>query len=223
VEVRSPGVLPPFVSSVSVSLEHDVAGDVELPPALYRATPGRQHQYLAGRYCAATASLRLSPSARTAVGRGPAGEPRWPAGIVGSVTHTADIARASVAWASHARSLGIDSEQRVDRERAERIKPLVVTAGEGEIGGPALDTATRVMLVFSAKEAIFKCLYPVVGKRFYYEDARILSADVSTGCFDAELTTTLAPGFERGTTLRGRFEIDDASVHTGVWLEPPRP
>lgn len=223
-EVRSPSVVPPFVSTVTVTLNAPMASAGDVPPELHRAAPSRQREYVAGRYCAARAIERLRPSdVPLTIGRGGAGEPQWPAGLTGSVTHTDGLASAAVARLSDARSIGIDSEVRVDAWRAERISPLVMQPEESGIGGAGLDDRTRVMLVFSAKEAIFKCLYPVVGRRFYYEDARITSADTASGSFVAELLTTLAPGFERGTILRGRFEIDDLHVHTGVWLEPHRP
>jgi enterobactin synthetase component D len=223
-ELRSPSIVPAFVSSVTIATHATVATTVDVPPELSRATPGRQREYAAGRYCAARAIERLRASdSRVTIGRGGAGEPQWPAGLTGSVTHTDGLASAAVAWTSDARSIGIDSEMLVDVERADRIRPLVMQRDEAGVGGAGLDDRTRVMLIFSAKEAIFKCLYPVVGRRFYYEDARITSADPVKGCFVAELLTTLAPGFERGTLLHGRFEIDDRRVHTGVWLEPQRP
>lgn len=220
-EVRSPLVVPPFASSVTVALSGSLPADGCLPPELDRAVPDRKRQYLAGRYCAAEAVARIRPSAgRPAIGRGAAGEPQWPAGLTGSVTHTHDLASAAVAKVSDTRSIGIDTEMRVGRARAENIMPLVMRPEEHSLGGRALDEATRLTLVFSAKEALFKCLYPVIGRRFYYEDACIASADLATGCFTTEIVTPLAPGFERGTILRGRFEIDDVRVHTGVWLEP---
>lgn len=206
VEIRSPSVVPSFASSVTVALAE------------------RKQQHLAGRYCAAQAIERLEPSAASSVvGRGSAGQPQWPAGLTGSVTHTDGLASAAVARLTDARSIGIDSEMRVDRARAERIRTLVMLPEERALGGDALDDGTRVALVFSAKEAIFKCLYPVVERRFYYEDARITSVDLATGSFAAKLMTTLAPGFDCETVVRGRFEIDSMRVHTGVWLEPYEP
>jgi enterobactin synthetase component D len=220
--VRSPAVLPSFASCVTVAFDNNEAVEATgLPAELRRAAPERKRQFLAGRYCALRALERLEPSvARRTVGRGGAGEPTWPAGLTGSVTHTNGLASAAVAWQSDARSIGIDSELRVATARAQAIKPLVMLPGEAGLGGRALDEATRVVLVFSAKEAIFKCLYPLTGRRFYYEDAFVACADVAGGWLTAELITTLATGFEAGTILRGRFELDEARVHTGVWLEP---
>ncbi len=220
-EVRSPCVVPSFASSVTVALSDRLPATGSLPPELDRAVPERQRQYLAGRYCAAEAVGRIRPAApRPTIGRGAAGEPCWPAGLTGSVTHTHDFASSAVARVSDARSIGIDSEMRVARPRAENIMPLVMLPEEHVLGGSAFDEATRLTLVFSAKEAIFKCLYPLVGRRFYYEDALVASADVASGYFTAALRTTLGAGFEKGTILRGRFEIDEVRVHTGVWLEP---
>src|SRR5205814_2561041 len=117
----------------------------DTPRELSRATPERKRQYVAGRYCAVRAIERLTASAaRRDIGRGGAGEPQWPEDFTGSVTHTDGLASAEVAWLSDARSIGIDSEMRLVRARAERIKPLVMQPEEGAVGSDALDEGTRV-------------------------------------------------------------------------------
>jgi enterobactin synthetase component D / holo-[acyl-carrier protein] synthase len=220
--VQSPAILPSFAATVTVLLATDAHIKlIALPPELRGAAPKRRRQFMAGRYCAVQAAERLKPSGELPhVGRGPAGEPLWPGGLTGSITHTDDLASAAVARLSDARSLGIDSETIVVRARAQAIRSMVMLPAEAGLGGGALDDATRLTLVFSAKEAIFKCLYPVIGRRFYYEDVALTSADLADGSFAAEIVTTLAAGFERGTSVRGRFEIDELRVHTGAWLEP---
>jgi enterobactin synthetase component D len=219
--VRTAAVLPSFASSVTVLIgTHRPFDESSLPPELCRAVPKRKRQFMAGRYCAVQAAERLNQTGSPPdIGRGTAGEPLWPRGLTGSITHTDELASAAVARLCDARSLGIDSETIAGRPRMDAIRSIVMLPGERALGGSAFDDATRLTLVFSAKEAIFKCLYPVIRRRFYYADVAIRAMDPS-GMFAAEIVTRLAPGFERGMILHGRFEIDERRVHTGTWLEP---
>lgn len=215
-------LLPSFAETVTVALTADSDIDAPgLPSELRGAVPSRQREFTAGRYCAARAISRFQPSDEPrAIGRGPAGEPLWPDGLTGSITHTQALASAAVARLADARSLGIDTETIIPPARAHAVASVVMRPAEAALGGDALGEATRLTLVFSAKEAIFKCLYPVIRRPFYYADVEIRSADLTDGTFAAEIMTTLSAGFERGMVLRGRFQVDDRWVHTGVWLPP---
>jgi enterobactin synthetase component D len=75
------------------------------------------------------------------------------------------------------------------------------------------------VLVFSAKEAVFKCLYPIVGRYFGYEDVRVVSLVVDSGTFGVRLDTPLSSEFPAGTVLEGRYRQDRDFVHTAVCLE----
>lgn len=60
------------------------------------ADPRRRAEFTAGRVCARTALARLGlPTAPVLAGR--AGEPRWSAGVTGSITHCAGYRACAVA------------------------------------------------------------------------------------------------------------------------------
>jgi enterobactin synthetase component D len=218
--VPSPGLLPEFIAGATVRWSSDFPiDDWQLPPELHRAVPRRKQEFVAGRCCAARAIQQLRPGPSSVhVGRGSAGEPLWPAGFTGSITHTANLASATAARLSDVRSIGIDSESLITPARASAIESAVMVPAEYTVGGSALEAATRVTLVFSAKEAIFKCLYPLVRRLFFYTDVSIASADVRAGTFVAKVIHELGVGFEEHTILHGRFVIDEPYVHTAVWL-----
>ncbi|MBN1173619.1 MAG: 4'-phosphopantetheinyl transferase, partial [Micromonosporaceae bacterium] len=80
-------ILPPLVASAE--LFHDPPDARMLPeeaPLVARAVPRRRAEFTTGRHCArlALASLGVEPAAILA---GPDRAPRWPAGIVGTITH----------------------------------------------------------------------------------------------------------------------------------------
>jgi enterobactin synthetase component D len=220
--LENAAVSPTFATMVTVAFTPDAAfGDGQLPPELVKAAPERQRQFLAGRYCALAALRVHSGRCPVHVGRGPGGEPLWPAGLTGSVTHTRDFAAAAVAGSGQARSIGIDTEEIVTTPSVGRLSSLVLLAAEPDLGGPALDNATRFTLVFSAKESLFKCLYPLVRRRFYYPDVALRALDLTSGTFAAELVTTLSAEFRAGWRVTGKFVIDGRRVHTGVWVAAP--
>src|SRR2546423_6154826 len=77
--------------------------------AVASAVPSRQREFATGRAVArqALAALGVAP---VPLARGPGGEPGWPAGVVGSITHCAGYRGAAVAPATRAASVGIDAE-----------------------------------------------------------------------------------------------------------------
>jgi enterobactin synthetase component D len=193
---------------------------VALPAELANAVRKRQAEYRAGRFCAMRA-LEAIGRAASAIGRGSAGEPLWPAGVVGSITHAGDVAWAAVAASTDAISIGIDSERLGERPRIDRLSAHVLLQRELRVGGGALDPQQRFTVVFSAKESIYKCLFPLVRVRFYFADVAIAALDVEQGTFAAQVVRPLGGGFDPGRRLLGRFTIGDGYVHTAVWIAPP--
>lgn len=100
--------------------------------------------------------------------RSAAGAPIWPAGVVGSLAHDRRIAVAAIAPARCMAALGIDIEP---AERLpEEVFDLVVTPEErATIGGDLV--AAR--LLFTAKEAVYKALYPLDQTFLDHHDIRI--------------------------------------------------
>ena len=98
-------------------------------------------------------------------GRLTSGERDWPNGYIGSVSHKGTRVVAALAPAGRVRSLGIDIET---LEGAETLSELSGLTAANELP-PNMGTAGPVTL-FSAKEAAFKALYPVLGRRLGFED-----------------------------------------------------
>jgi enterobactin synthetase component D len=192
--------------------------------SLQERLENRRREFDAGRQCAAEA-LRLAGAQHWSeeVGAGPAGEPLWPDGFVGSITHSRGLVAAAVASRHHASALGIDLEHVVAEERASRVSRIVLHACESRLKADGLDETTRFTLIFSAKEALFKCLYPVVLRRFGYRDAAVRRIDTTTGTFRIELITPLGAAFPRGHSFTGRYSARDGIVLTGFCLEADKP
>jgi enterobactin synthetase component D len=185
------------------------------PSHLARAREVRLREHLAGRFCAAEA-LRDAHAAEIGVGVGADGAPCWPAGFVGSITHTASFACAAVARAGRLRSLGIDSEPLLTQDALREITPLLLVDGE-EAWLRGDDRLAMATLVFSAKESLYKCLRPLAGVFFELTDARVEGPDGPGGRWRIRLLRDL-PGFPRGLALSGRHHVAGGMVHTAVEL-----
>ncbi|QQP97283.1 4'-phosphopantetheinyl transferase family protein [Lysobacter enzymogenes] len=149
---------------------------IEHPPALREAVPKRRAEFLAGRYCAARVLERLQ--ANTAVGIGRHRAPAWPAPVVGSISHTADRAIAVATRAPGVLGLGVDIEAELDPVTASELRPQVL-GGDDErwLEHPRLSPQAALTLMFSAKESLFKALYPSVGEYFGFEAVGVTALD----------------------------------------------
>ncbi|WP_263146433.1 4'-phosphopantetheinyl transferase superfamily protein [Pseudomonas sp. RIT-PI-AD] len=180
---------------------------VPTPASIQRSVAKRQAEYLAGRLCAREAMAPLIGARRVP----PIGEDRapvWPGRICGSISHGAGIAAAVVADRRQWRGLGLDIEELLPDERAARLAEEILVPAELERLAvlPAERRAEYVTLVFSLKESLFKALYPLVLKRFYFEAAEVLGHG-HEGRVGLRLLTDLNDDWRNGDELQGQFRV----------------
>jgi enterobactin synthetase component D len=225
--VHPPVALPDQARQATLDLGSDVGAvgtdaldAIPLPEALHDAVPQRQLEYRAGRACALAALVALAPPCvPETLPRGPSGAPRWPAGVTGSITHTRGYVSAAVASTRDITALAIDAEAIMPEPRVGAVEGAVALAPELALARAAdLPHAVAVTLVFSIKEALFKCLHAHVGRVFGFHDVCVTGLSRSQGRFDVCLMRGLAPQLPAGTVLSGRFVVDAARVQTGIAL-----
>lgn len=145
----------------------------------------RQDEYLSGRRCVhqiiSSAKLPTLPVLRME-NRSPA----WPLGLVGSITHGASVAAALIAQPHHQIiGIGIDLED-LTREIRSNITRHVLTPWEIQKWAPQNKQVNReTRMIFSIKEAIYKCFQPIHGIRLGFKDAEVLEME------EGEFTATL--------------------------------
>lgn len=187
-----------------------------------RAVDRRRNEFGAVRDCARSAMAELG-FAPAPVLHGPAGEPIWPAELVGSMAHCAGYQVAVVARTDEFSAVGID---------AEPDEPLPEEGMLEMIGGPAecamiADLAREHRhinwdrLLFSTKESVYKAWYPFARRWLGFEDAFVL-LDPRRGTFTARL---LAAGpVVGGTELRtmtGRWSAGRGLLLTAITMPVP--
>jgi enterobactin synthetase component D / holo-[acyl-carrier protein] synthase len=124
--------------------------------------------------------------------------PRWPVGVVGSMTHCAGYRAAVVARSDALCGVGIDAEPHA------ALPPAVlefVLRDEERARLPALADAGAALhwdrIVFCAKESVYKAWFPLTGRWLDFEDVSItVQLD---GTFEARL---------RGAGLDGCWKVD---------------
>jgi 4'-phosphopantetheinyl transferase EntD len=179
--------------------------------AVGTAGPSRQAEFTAGRRCARTALAALGVPA-AAIMPGPAGEPGWPVGVTGSITHCPGYRASAVARTRDLATIGIDAE--LDEELPAHLIGAVATAWEQAwiraqtAAGPPVRWAR---LVFSAKEAAAKAWYPLSGR--WPDLAELTVAATPAGGLSVRLTGAAAP---LPATLTGRWLARDGLILTVV-------
>ncbi len=185
-------------------------------PAVTSAVDVRRREFTTGRHCARRALARLG-LAEVAIPVGPNREPRWPAGVVGSITHCAGYRAAAVALDRHLASVGIDAEPHA--RLPDGVLDLVALPDERtrlELLAGSRPGVHWDRLLFSAKESVYKAWYPVAGRWLGFEDAEMV---IEADTFTARLRV---PGPDVGgvplRTLPGRWLVRDGLVLTAVAL-----
>jgi 4'-phosphopantetheinyl transferase EntD len=211
-------ILPPLL--VAVEERGDLAGELfaSEQAALGRAVEARRREFTTGRLCARRAFARLGMPA-LALGALPDGAPAWPAGVVGSITHCAGYRACAVGRTAGVGAVGIDAEPAAPLP--DGVLAAIALAGECRHVSQLQRTMPRVpwdRLLFSAKESVYKALYPLGWGRLQFEDAR-LTLQPASGTFHARVVRS-RPGLrsrELGA-CSGRWLAHDGLVLTAVAL-----
>ena len=195
-------------------LFHDVPESTMFPieaAVVKGAVAERRREFGTVRYCARLALQKLGMPA-VPVLPDVDGAPRWPLGLVGSMTHCAGYRAAVVARSGELCGVGIDAEPHAalptdvldlvlrDEERAR----LLTLAGADP--GRHWDR-----IVFCAKEAVYKAWFPLTGRWLDFEDVSITVHP--DGTFEARL---LGAG---PRDLEGRWKVDRGLILAAISLQ----
>jgi 4'-phosphopantetheinyl transferase EntD len=215
-------VLPPMQGMAYAELYADPPGLSPLPeeePLIAKSVAKRRNEFITARHCAriAMGELGLPP---VPILKGDKGEPCWPDGVVGSLTHCAGYRGAVVARRSAVRSVGIDAEPH-DVLPNGVLDAITIEEERHEIAAlPAGLHWDRIL--FCAKEATYKAWFPLTKRWLGFEDAHIVfdvDSKGNTGVFVAKiLIDGAALSGPPLTALRGRWSVERELVLTAIVL-----
>lgn len=194
---------------------------VDLPPSaaalhqaerayVARAMEARYREYATARACARRA-MTLLGLPEQAIPAGPGGEPCWPSGVVGSITHCAGYRGAVVGRSSDVAAIGIDAEP--NQPLPSGVLAAISLRQEERARADELRAVRAAVcwdrLLWCAKEAVYKAWYPLTRQRLDAGSVRVwLGAGQS---FSARLRET-------GPVLSGTWLLHDGLLLTAVTL-----
>jgi 4'-phosphopantetheinyl transferase EntD len=84
----------------------------------------------------------------------------------------------------------------------------------------ASERAAAVTLIFSAKEAFYKCQYPLVGERLEFNDVRVeaVAWGAASGAFRIHATRNIALSTHTALPVQGRYTYHEELVTAGISL-----
>jgi enterobactin synthetase component D len=217
-------ILSPFGDGFGFSMKtlHDYAGVTLYPQEIALLSPGavQKHkvEFCLGR-AAAHSALREINVCNFPVLKGINNEPLWPRGVVGAISHCGEIALAAVALKEIAAGVGIDIEI-MDETIFEDIVKGVCTIREfvwvNERNGEKLE---RLLMIFSAKESIFKAFFPIANVFLDFLDAELTWND-DTGSFSGKLLKSAGKDYDKGYIFEVGCKTIDKYIFTFMNLPP---
>src|SRR5579859_6821488 len=175
-------ILPPGICLAETSTDAEPSETLfpEEAALVAGAVEKRRREFAAGRACARRA-LRALGLTTVPILSGGSREPVWPAGVVGAITHSAGLCAAAVGRQSEYAGIGIDLERH--QAISEGVEEMVCTPAERAWARErAADGVHWPLVIFSAKESVYKAWYPIVRQWLGFEDAE-LDLDPERGLF----------------------------------------
>jgi 4'-phosphopantetheinyl transferase EntD len=209
-------ILPTVVRAVEA---RDDRAEARLFPEeqalLAGAIDKRRREFTTGRHCA-RAALRQLGFQPAPILTGERGEPLWPAGAVGSITHCDGYRAAAVARASVLATIGIDAEPHAALPDG-LLKEIALAQELSMLSRLARERPEVCWdrLLFSAKEAVYKAWFPLAKRWLGFEDVAV-EIDLD-GLFAARLLVE-GPMLNGAslTGLSGRWLVEDGLMVAAV-------
>lgn len=179
-----------YTAPVSAELIDELHRDER--SAVEAMVASRRAEFATARACARSALADLGIAGP--IVRGAGGEPRWPHGVTGSISHTRGFCVAVATADSLAVGIDVEEVDRMSPAVERRVLVDAERAGTDGLADPA--RRARVATIFAAKESFYKAHY-MVDPRYIGFDAVTVTVEDTTvrfgpasGAVDADLLST---------------------------------
>lgn len=164
-----------------------------MPSYMQHASAKRQHEFFAGRLLAQSLLWQCYGLHHNITDEKQR-LPIWPTGTLGCISHHAETAVVLVSQS--ALYLGVDIERYIDARQADAMLPLLLQRQEQQnywrVLQQHLGTSPALTLLFSAKESLYKAIYPHVQHYVDFLEASLIALDLEQQrlgfCLRTELT-----------------------------------
>ena len=201
------------------------SADVIFPEVLDSLTPkeiesispavrSRLIEFAAGRRIAKNILKRLGHDTAHDLISNVDGQPNWPQGFIGSITHKGNICAAVVGPKSKNNSFGLDIENWKPRDL--KISDSVLTSAECELlktSDVFLDEKI-INLFLSAKESFFKYQFPLTGLRLDFHDIELKFDFKMNDYYVSSTRSTKLISYNLLANSKGKFFIGETYICT---------
>jgi len=202
------GIFAENVNCVLVSSDADVLKQIklhkeEIEIASKIGNVIRRDSFILGRKAARIALKKFTLEDKIFVGRGALGEPVWPEGFIGSISHTANWAICAVGSRKEIIGLGVDIEilaKKLNLKLSRRLSSDEESNFFDSLNSNDEDKSQRLLRLFSAKEAFYKSVFPTTKEFLGFRDVELKwSEDLNQ--FTGKIIT---PGKKKIAPVSGR-------------------
>ena len=178
----------------------------------------RRAEFTLGRICAHEALSRFGLESEPILKNPETREPCWPDSVWGSITHSAGFAAVAVGLKKEIKGVGIDLES-FSRSVDFNIRRLVCVDSELEWleSLPTKQANRALRIIFSAKESIFKCIYPGTKTYLTFKDAEVSVSEPEKN-FSFTIFKSCSGIIKQGFPHHGRYSEMDNMLLTSVYI-----
>jgi enterobactin synthetase component D len=180
---------------------------------MLNASLKRRAEFLAGRYCAIQCYKFFDESRPDQPGVGLSREPVWKEGYQGAISHCDGLAIATITSDQNF-TLGIDVETWLTSTIASRIEKTVCNESEILLRGNTVTRSEFVTIMFSAKESLYKALFPIIKHYLGFNSCELVEADWGNQSLFFRMTYEDLPALLRNKEYRVDFECSTNHVET---------
>tara|TARA_Y100001970_G_C14178521_1_gene828463 strand:+ start:855 stop:1523 length:669 start_codon:yes stop_codon:yes gene_type:complete len=179
----------------------------------------RKNEFVLGRKVAHLALKKFKLDSEPILRNNKTREPCWPESFCGSITHSGNLAAAAVGMNKDVSGVGIDLEQ-LDRKINFNISKFICVDKElNWLKQQQPEQANfNLRIIFSAKESIFKCFFPISKKIIKFKDATV-SINEEKSEFYFKLSSTCSDILEIRPNLKGFFSVKDNFILTSTYIK----
>lgn len=201
-----------------------LSAGIELPTPLKQARESRQLEFLAGRYCVKMAMSSLSlPYPNEGLAVDDTRAPRWPEALTGAITHKGSYAAALICRHSMVGGIGLDREKWIASASNSFAKHIVHPDEYSDLESALKWPREAILtLIFSAKESVYKALFPMVKHYFGFHSVTLnVSLSSTTPRLTARLTKDLG-SLPSGFCLPLAYRRDEKGILTLTVAKAPK-
>lgn len=187
---------------------------ITLPHSILRSVNKRRAEFIAGRYMAKLCLKHLSV-VNYNVDIGTHREPIWPLDIIGTISHSVDQAVSLVAKRTSYRFVGIDIERFINKRNAQYIGFSIYDQYEFSLLlEQGFSDSVITTLIFSAKESLFKAIFPYIKQYIDFECARVTEVNVHEQSLVLVLEPSLSCYCQDCNEFKCHYFMTETSVTT---------